>query len=152
MSHIGQIDITAINRFFILQLSLILKGVQKLHLNTETPRNNDGMENASTLMMQLCGRQVMIDGADRGGGDPRHSGRFPDGAPVVSRYPMHVQNYEGRRTRTVSGRDTRLAVHVAVWERWFYWQRRGVVLLLDTKTGWMVHVNYKSGMNHLVFS
>ncbi len=78
-----------------------------------------------------------------------------DRAPVVSHYLMHVPYYEHRHTdghTTGSQRDTRLSVNVVVWVREVYWQRRCVFLLLDATIEWMVHVNYKSPMNHLVFS
>lgn len=53
----GQNDIAAINHFFFCK---ILKRAQTLHLNTETPLKNEAMENASALMVQLCGRQVKM--------------------------------------------------------------------------------------------
>lgn len=78
------------------------------------------------------------------------SGCFPqsDTCALLWAPSHHTQDLPA----TGSQRDTRLSIHVAVWVRGVYWQKRGAVLLLDTKTEWMVHVNYKSPMNHLVFS
>lgn len=46
------------------------------------------MENASALIMQLCGRQVMMTWQDREGSGPQH----PFSWPVISHYLMHVWN------------------------------------------------------------
>lgn len=94
--------------------------------------------------LQWCtcvSRREWRHGGPRGCG-PRHSTAFPLSHPISCAFPPYDRQPE---------RDTRLAVHAAVWVRVVYWQRRGVVLLLDIKTEWMVHVNFKSPMNHLVF-
>lgn len=131
----------------------ILKGAQTLHLDTKTPRKNEGTEKASALMMQLPGRQVKMTQWTE-----RDVAR--DTAPIflteLRLFPTvwcmcNITSHTGGHT-IGSRRDTRLCVRAAVWVREVYWQRRGVFPLLDTKIEWMVHVNYKSAMNHLVFS
>ena len=142
-------DFAAFGYFF-----KILEVVQTLHFNSETPLKNEGMENTSALMMQLCGRQVMMTRWTETESIHNTATVFPTKL-VVSHNLMHVPRHEQCHTHAaihLAVRDARPTVQAVVWAVEVYWQRWGVFLNLDAKTEWMVHVNYKSPMNHLVFS
>ena len=47
------------------------KWAHRWHLNTQTSRRSEGMENASALVRQLCGRQVMMTRRSEKGIAPR---------------------------------------------------------------------------------
>ena len=134
LSHFDQTEIVGRHQPLLL-FSKILKKAQTLHLHAEIWLKNDVWRNA--LMMQCYVGQVMM--TQRG---------TRSTAPIFLSKPRSFPTI----WRMCYVMSPCLTVNRVVWAREVCWQRCVLFLLLDTKIKWMVHVNYGSPVNHLVFS